>query len=73
MSLCNFKRGLFRKLSFFDEAAKMYQLALQYNSFLWSAFESLCQLGKATDSVEDYFNCSNVPSFLQVNKHCFQS
>ena len=59
---------LFRKLNFFDEAAKMYQLSIQCNPFLWSAYESLCQLGKATLNAEDYFTCTSIPPFLQDNK-----
>ena len=58
-----------RKLNFIDEASRMYRLALQSNPFMWSAFDSLCQLGKADQSVEEYFACSSMPSFLSPKKN----
>ncbi len=61
-------------MNFNEQACKMYQLALQFNPLMWSAFESLCQMDRANGNVEDHFSCnSGVPAFLQAKLNSKQS
>jgi tetratricopeptide (TPR) repeat protein len=38
--------NIYRKTERFSKAAENYRRSMKLNPFLWSAFESLCQIGK---------------------------
>ena len=51
-----------------EEACEAYKQALKCNPFLWSAFESLCQLQRGVIAT-DVFDSNQVPNFLQQQQH----
>lgn len=51
-----------------EEACEAYKQALNCNPFLWSAFESLCQLQRGVIAT-DVFDSNQMPSFLQQRQH----
>lgn len=63
-----------RKLHLTKEACQAYKQALNYNPFLWSAFESLCQLERGVVAA-DVFRNNLIPSFLshQMEQHVVTS
>lgn len=52
-----------RQLQHVKEAALHFKRCLKYNPFLWTAFQSLCEMGEGV-SPENCFEVSSYPQFL---------
>ena len=49
--------NVYRKSDQLSKAAECYKASLKSNQFLWTSFESLCQMGEKVDA-QDYFKTS---------------
>lgn len=57
-----------RKGDQFTRAAECFKSSLKYNPYLWSSFQSLCEIGQRPDPA-DYFKSSSCPKITSSITH----